>query len=287
MSNILVECKGGLGNQLHCYFFFKILSIIKKKKIKFDIGPHHSDPHKRKYLLNRIINNKIEIIENNFSFFSKIKKNILRFVSFFLPLKYKLFINDNGIYNSKILKTNYFFNPIFSGYWQSYRYYNGFEKLIREEIKIPYIKNKKADILYKKIKKKESCFVHFRSYNEEYSNRLSINYYKNALNFISKRKKKVIFYVFSDDIKYAKFFFKNIDQKLFFIEISEKNNEKKTFIEFNLMVNCKHSIIGDSTFSWWAAWIRYHKKKIIICPKGLVLTKKHWTPKNWIKFRAK
>jgi len=287
MSNILVECKGGLGNQLHCYFFFKVLSILKKQKIKFDLGSYNSDPYRRKYLLNRIINNKIQVINKNFSFFYKIKKNILKFISFFLPLKYKLFISDNGVYNSKILKTNYFFNPIFSGYWQSYKYYNGFEKIIREEIKIPYIKNKKADILYKKIKQKESCFVHFRSYNEEFGNRLSVNYYKNAFNFISKRKKKVKFYIFSDDIKYAKFFFKNVNQKLFFIEISEKSNEKKTLIEFNLMLNCKHSIIGDSTFSWWAAWIRYDKKKIIICPKGLVLTKKHWTPKNWIKFRAK
>ena len=54
-----------------------------------------------------------------------------------------------------------------------------------------------------------------------------------------------------------------------------------------LMSSCRHAIIANSSFSWWAAWLNTHPEKIIIAPKHWFKTKDLDTttllPEEWIK----
>ncbi len=66
------------------------------------------------------------------------------------------------------------------------------------------------------------------------------------------------FLVFSDDIEWCK------QNPIFFgCEFSEGKTELE---DMNLMAGCKHNIIANSSFSWWAAWLNTNLEKKVIAP---------------------
>jgi hypothetical protein len=70
------------------------------------------------------------------------------------------------------------------------------------------------------------------------------------------------FFVFSDDIEWCSRNFHMPHCRFVNIEASRKN----PIIDFQLMSLCKHNIIPNSTFSWWAAWLNEHPEKVVVTP---------------------
>lgn len=67
------------------------------------------------------------------------------------------------------------------------------------------------------------------------------------------------FLIFSDDPEFCKKRFKGPN-----IQVMEKGNEVD---DLNLLASCKHQIIANSSFSWWAAYLNPNESKKIIAPK--------------------
>lgn len=62
-------------------------------------------------------------------------------------------------------------------------------------------------------------------------------------------------------------------------------SDNYTLDDLFLMSNCKHMIMANSSYSWWAAWLNQNKEKIVICPE-LGMWKGDFYPDNWIKIRC-
>ena len=78
---------------------------------------------------------------------------------------------------------------------------------------------------------------------------------------MNKLVKKPQYIVFSDDVEWCKnnmHFPKNT--------IYESGNDP-IWEKIRLMYSCKHFIISNSTFSWWAQYLSNNKNKIVIAPK--------------------
>jgi len=95
-----------------------------------------------------------------------------------------------------------------------------------------------------------------------------LNYYKLAISEISKKVEKAIYFVFSDDLNWAKSNLSDIVNCQFVDLPSINNYNGKCDIEdFFLMKNCKNNIISNSSFSWWAAYLNENPDNIVISPK--------------------
>lgn len=98
--------------------------------------------------------------------------------------------------------------------------------------------------------------IRLTDYDGNYHLRLDLdNYYRKALELFDSSYK---IYVFSDDIPEAKKVLQNTSY-----EYVEGNNY---MVDFYLMSLFPHFIIGNSTYSWWAAWLSQNPDKKIVAP---------------------
>jgi len=148
------------------------------------------------------------------------------------------------------------------GYFQTWKYFDHYrEKII--DIFAPHpdelnqIQSKYAGIL----KHPFTVGVHVRTFNKTRSEKLpfvGLAYYEKALRYFSK---DALFVVFSDRINWCKHHFKKFNRPMIFIDGHDNYIE-----DFFLMSMLKHNIIGNSSFSWWAAYLNRNLNKIVIAP---------------------
>lgn len=292
MNMKIVRIKGGLGNQMFQYSFAMLLKRMSGENVKIDMSAfdHYIDDEIRKPRLLKY-NISLPIADSN-----EIKR-IRKFQVKNNPLKYG---DKAKIILEQLLNHNYFYeadrgfrNPekllhysYFDGYWQSWRYVEKIEKELRKEFLPNYQMNINTINLQKEIERENSVFIgirrgdyltdkrHYGSFGEQY--------YNAAIRKIVKTVNNPVFYIFSNDIGWVK---KNLDLDRYRVVYRENENIIDDFEELQLMASCKHSIIGNSTFHWWGAWLINNPDKIIVAPKRWFFDNKpiDIVPSTWIR----
>lgn len=156
------------------------------------------------------------------------------------------------------------------GYWQSEKYFLDIAPIIRNDFTFrnnPDARNKK---MLDQIVSSNAISLHIRRGDYVSNPKVrklhgicSLNYYQRAIEYIQKRIDHPTFFVFSDDIAWAK---KNIASK-FPMNFMDYNQTKQDFEDLRLMRFCRHHIIANSTFSWWGAWLADNREKLVIAPR--------------------
>lgn len=93
------------------------------------------------------------------------------------------------------------------------------------------------------------------------------DYFDSAIDRILEKVKNPVFYLFTNSIEDAKWIKNNHRFKVSINYINLMLNEEHTDLDdFRLMCACKHFIISNSTFSWWAQYLSANESKVVVAP---------------------
>lgn len=274
-KQIIVNIKGGLGNQLFCYASARYLSIKHKRKLVLDKRSGFvNDTYLRKFKLRQLnLPKDITFLEQKSFTLSNFSKRISKFI----PLRFRYYLRDKYLSAQKLslaqrLKSNVYMD----GYWQSENYFPDMETLLQEEFRFSgNLPDSAKNILFQ-IQNTNSVMVHIRRKN--YAHLLQAEYYKKSIETIKQKIENSVFFVFSDDFDWIKT--NNIFDEHQYLLVDALQPDEE-LVDFELMKSCQHAIVANSSFSWWAAWLIENEHKLIICPSktGFALE----MPNKWTK----
>ena len=168
-------------------------------------------------------------------------------------------------------------NRYYVGSWITPQYAAKVEPILRDafQFKLP-LDNTNRELL-KSIKESNSVSLHVRRGNylllPQYCGICEIDYYNKAITYILQKVPNAHFFIFSNDIPWCR---DNIvplvkDAK---VTVVDGNSGWANYVDMQLMKECKHNIIANSTFSWWGAWLNDNPQKNVVAPKYWYRTSK-------------
>lgn len=98
----------------------------------------------------------------------------------------------------------------------------------------------------------------------------STGYFRKAVSYIRKHVKNPTFFIFCDpgSVQWAKenAYTLGLDFQLDSVMFVDWNKSTDSYRDMQLMSLCKHQIITNSSFGWWAAWLNTNPDKITCSP---------------------
>lgn len=171
------------------------------------------------------------------------------------------------------------------GYFQTYRYMES--ELVASKMLLlrPISQSQALMDLMAKAKKDKPIVIHVRLgdyVSEEHFGIPSPQYYREALEKLDQKEERQV-WVFSDDHSLAsKSFMNNLDSRCRLIDDHELNAAEV----LELMRCGSDYIIGNSSFSWWAAFLSHNRSAKVVCPdpwfKGMP-EPRDLIPTGWIR----
>ena len=291
---IYLKIRGRLGNQFFQYAAVKNyqMKYFKEEKIAIDFSDLKRLGSESDGFTDSLCNFNVDdyetvdsikgnLIQKIFLFIMRVPNTLLRMIGFgdkadifsyefekmmqpFLN-KIGIFYMIHGYYSFSSTKTR---NKIFIGNFESSLYFDENIDKIRDMYTPKYDVLDKNKYFYNKIKNTNSVCITIRRGdfvdNAEFKKVHYVcdsNYFYQAIELIKKKVSNPTFVVFSDDIDWVK---KNMDFGAYAIY---EDGTDPIWEKIRLMSACKHFIISNSTFSWWAQYLSTNKKKVVIAPK--------------------
>jgi len=175
------------------------------------------------------------------------------------------------------------------GYWQSEKYFKHMSDVIRSDFSFSGSLGDCNAALAAKIDSCNAVSLHVRR-GDYVANPLtlathglcSLDYYQRAVNHIAAHVEKPVFFIFSDDVHWAR---ENLSLN-FPCNYVSQNSGTESYNDMRLMTFCRHNIIANSSFSWWGAWLNSYKEKIVVAPMrwfAINCDSRDLVPEDWVK----
>lgn len=278
---IYLKLKGRIGNQLFMYANAYCLSKKRGKREQIVIDERSVKAMNYKNSLREYPLENVVYLD---SFFSKYRIKVLIMLvvskiddiiikkmncnsSYYFEEKNQKYYNKIGLIKVQDGYIPYEVgntkNVFLDGYFQSTRYFSDADKeikqLITNTMKIDSYPN--VDL----IKCRNSVCISIKvedNINNEKFYVCTEEYYRKAIKYICEKVDNPLFFVCSDDVEYVKKHFIDTGKYLVIEQDASKTVEETLLV----MSCCKHFIISNSSFAWWAQHLSKNNEKIVVAP---------------------
>lgn len=291
---IIVYLKGGLGNQMFQYAMGRHLAEIHNTELKMDISAYDYDGP-LEYFLGPFN------VQQNFASPEEIESLTMIKQNKFQKWCHGLFHNHPKLPRTFIRENHTAFKPrilklpdniYLEGYWPSEKYFIDIADIIRSDFTIKTPQTGKNKELAEMIDSKQSVSIHIRRGDYVFDKQTNqthgtcgLDYYHSCIESLVRSIAEPHFFVFSDDPEWCR---NNLQVPYPLIFVSH-NDMAHSYEDMRLMSQCKHNIIANSTFSWWAAWLNLNKNKLVFAPRkwfnqeSRKKTSRDIIPEHWIR----
>jgi hypothetical protein len=177
------------------------------------------------------------------------------------------------------------------GYWQGFGYIEAIRPILQKEFQLRSGVSSHYQPLLKQINHSDSVMLHIRRGDyvaspsaAQFHRVLSLNYYLNAIKAIQAAQPDAHYFVFSDDLPWAKAAMPNTIPITYVEHALELDDAAQ---ELQLMYACKHHVIANSSLSWWGAWLKKDLRGLVFAPDQWISEPRtelaNLLPADWIK----
>lgn len=286
---IYIEMTGRCGNQMFEYAIARKLQILNNNKDDIIFNTHYilSKAEVGEYWENALqYFNIVKVYEEDitnksiYKYGKKMQKIIMKvYEKIFskLPVKrnvkwkiqicFQPVMNKIGLYTAchgigKIGKSIYK-DKFVTGIYENRQWFDDIRDILVEELTPKEKVLQKNEKVLKIIQEKESVCLSVRRgdfVGTALRDVCTEEYYIKAIKKMKDIVPNAVFIVFSDDINWVKDNYKFMEDFIF-----EDGNDP-IYEKFRLMYSCKHFIMSNSTFCWWAQYLCKNEKKKVVSP---------------------
>lgn len=284
---IYLKLRGRIGNQLFMYATARTIQWLKGDDDTIVIEDYKNQANDSLVYENSLVNyplHNVEFVHDlsiwhsvkllplriKWLFISRLMENTKNFEKkYMISQKYQWFYNRCGVfhiqdgyvpYPSKFKK-----NVYVDGYFQSEKFFEP----IKNEIKETFLLKEETDNCgypnIDKIRERNTICISAKV-QHNVGNKMydvcDMDYYAKAINYMTEHVDNPLFFICSDDVEYVK---ENlIDTSKY--DVVCQDSKYPVHISLAVMALCKHFIIGNTSFGWWAQYLSEHEDKIVVAP---------------------
>lgn len=258
--------KGGLGNQLFIYAACKGAAVRSGRHLYLDtLIAYAADSFGRDYQLDHF---GIEVPEVPPALrlapdLRHWRHKLRRAWNKCLPDERKTYIADRGRDELLHLRSD---QPVVHalGYWQSERFFADELPKIRAELSLP--EPDCADCRETGLRFRQSGAVALHLRRERFPMVVDLNYYQAAIDALHECEPSAPFVLFGDSVGLALL---QLNFRGHSVTPSPGGLQADALHDFWLMAQCRHAVLSNSSFAWWATWFGdvLHEGRQVYAPR--------------------
>lgn len=289
---IIVKLQGGLGNQMFQYAAGRRLAELHRVPLKLDLGflldrTPRADFVFRDFALDIFPIDGEILTPDDRRGIDLCNSPLARLLGKFKTTRrpFSIIREPHFHFHRQLLEAPD--NAYLDGYWQSEKYFQDIEAVIRKDFSFKSAPGPQSQAYAGKISAVNSVCLNVRRgdfVSNPTANKLhgflGLDYIKKCLRILSERVANPCFFVFSDDVQWCR---ENIRMEYPCTVIPHDLAGEHLY----LMTLCRHYIIPNSTFAWWAAWLNTNPEKLVLAPEKWFNDPEYDTrdllPSSWLK----